>query len=172
MKRSVVAISNTWSILIASNGQTSTQIWQLMQTDGVDVEDRGVELQLAGGVGLLVLALLDVDALRRAFLLADLAGDAAQRAHRVGGVLGDEEGEVAVVLRQDGALLGILDRDQPRRVVEAAHEVFRGDGETFDDAGAEHGFLLDGEGEWRSGAGNQKKDQLQLRSAWSNLFGF
>src|SRR5262245_30818558 len=32
-KRSVVLSSNAVSISIASNGQTSTQIWQLMQTE-------------------------------------------------------------------------------------------------------------------------------------------
>ena len=32
-KRSSVASSNCVSILMASNGQTSTQIWQLMQTE-------------------------------------------------------------------------------------------------------------------------------------------
>ena len=57
----------------------------------------------------------------------------------VEGVLADEEGEIAVVFRQDGALLGILDRDHALGVIVAAHEVFRGNGETFDNTGAEHG---------------------------------
>jgi len=48
------------------------------------------------------------DALRRTFFLADLAGDAAERAHGIGGVFGDEEREVAVGLGQDRLLLGIL----------------------------------------------------------------
>ena len=42
-----------------------------------------IELRLADVVRLLVLALLDVDALGRTFLLADLAGDAAHALHRV-----------------------------------------------------------------------------------------
>ena len=56
----------------------------------VDVEDGGVELGFADGVGLLVLALLDEDALGRAFLLADLAGDAAQSRLPVGAVVDQE----------------------------------------------------------------------------------
>ena len=63
---------------MASNGQTSTQIWQLMQTEISMSKTRGIELQLADGIRLLVLALVDVDALGRAFLFANLAGDAAQ----------------------------------------------------------------------------------------------
>src|SRR5947209_6745274 len=79
--------------------------------------------QLAGGVRLLVLALLDINALRRAFLLADLAGDATQRAHRVVAALGDEKREIAIIFRQLGLLLRILHGGEARRIVEAADEI-------------------------------------------------
>ena len=49
----------------------------------IDVEGGRIKLRLAHVVGLLVLALNDVDALRRAFLLADLAGDTAQPGLRI-----------------------------------------------------------------------------------------
>jgi hypothetical protein len=45
----------------------------------IDVEDLGA----LEGLALLIALHDDVDALRRALLLADLAGHAAQRAHRV-----------------------------------------------------------------------------------------
>ena len=44
----------------------------------VDVEHFRIELRLAHVIGLLVVTLNNIDALRRALLLADLAGDAAQ----------------------------------------------------------------------------------------------
>jgi|SRR5207249_3025954 len=44
----------------------------------VDVEHLRIKLRLAHVIGLLVVTLNNIDALRRALLLADLAGDAAQ----------------------------------------------------------------------------------------------
>ena len=65
----------------------------------VDVEDGGIELHLADEVGLLVLALFDVDALRRAFFFADLAGDAAQAGFGVGAVV-EQEREIGALPRR------------------------------------------------------------------------
>ncbi len=69
-------------------------------------------MRLANVVGLLVLALGDENALRRTFLFADLAGDAAQASVRVVAVK-NEEWEVArgFLLRQP--LFGILHGRQP-----------------------------------------------------------
>ena len=88
----------------------------------IDVEDCGVELQLADGIRLFVRALFDEDALRRAFLFADLAGDAAHALLPVGAVV-DEEGKAARRLDLRQALLGILDRGQPVFADVAAEEI-------------------------------------------------
>jgi|GEM_PF-4012526 len=105
----------------------------------IDAKDGGVELEFAGGVRFLVLALLDDDALRRAFFFADLASDAPERTHGIGRILGDEKREVAIIFWQDRLLLWVLYRHHALRIVVAPGEVFRRDDETIDDAGAEHG---------------------------------
>ena len=53
----------------------------------VDVEDRRIKLRLAHVIGLLVVALNNIDALRRAFLLANFARHAAQPGLRIVGVV-------------------------------------------------------------------------------------
>ena len=101
----------------------------------IDVEDLGPLERLS----FLVPLHDDVDALRRTLLLANLAGHAAHGAIGVGWVVVDEEWEIAVVLRQLRALLGVLGRDVARRVVKAAREIFRGDREALEESGTEHG---------------------------------
>ena len=78
----------------------------------IDVEARGIKLRLAHVIRLLVLALLDVDALGRALFLADLAGHAAQAGLPVGAVV-DQKGKDARVLGGGNPLLRILHRRQP-----------------------------------------------------------
>src|SRR5206468_3291442 len=62
-------------------------------------------------IGLFVLALNYIDALRRAFLLANLAGHTAQTGVRIIAVVRQKR-KVPVVFRQRNALLRILHRDQ------------------------------------------------------------
>src|SRR5690606_14399835 len=51
----------------------------------------------------------------------------------------NQERKVAVVLRDRRFLFRILDRDHPLRIVVGAEEVLRRDGETLEDAAADHG---------------------------------
>ena len=104
----------------------------------IDVKDCWIQLGFAGGVRFIDGALVDVDAFRRALLLADLARDATERAHGINGVFGDEEREIAVGLGQLRRHLRILERRETRGIMEAAREVLRGDGQSFDYSGTEH----------------------------------
>lgn len=104
----------------------------------IDIENCRIELRFAGRIGLLVLALLYIDTLRRTFLLADLASDAAHGPLGILGVFRDKKRKVPVSLRQLGALLRVLGGDQPRRIMKTSQEVFRGNCEALEDAGAEH----------------------------------
>src|SRR6266850_1269923 len=75
----------------------------------IDIEHFGALLRLA----LLVAIHDDVNALRRALDLANLAGHAAHRASAVLIIVVHEERERARILGNLDALLGILDRHQP-----------------------------------------------------------
>ena len=90
----------------------------------IDVEARRIKLRLAHVVRLLVFALVDVDALGRAFFLADLAGHAAQAGLPVGAVV-DKKGKYARVLDGGNPLFRILDRRQPFFGDIAAGEILR-----------------------------------------------
>ena len=103
----------------------------------VDVEHQRLNLCLADIVRLLVLVFLDVDALRGAFLLANLAGHAAEPRHRLLAVE-HKEGEVAIVFFGRNPLFGILDGGQILLVPIASDEVFRRLRHSFDDSRAEH----------------------------------
>ena len=105
----------------------------------VDIEDGRVGLQLADGVGLLVGALLDEDALGRTLLLADLTGDAAHSGLPVRAIV-DQEGKAARSLNLRDAFLGILDRDQPVFADVAAEKVSGSLREAFEDAITDHGW--------------------------------
>ncbi len=78
----------------------------------IDVEPRGINLRLAHVIRLLVLALLDVDALGRALFLADLAGHAAHPSFPIGAVVHQKWKDARVFSRRY-PLLRILDRRQP-----------------------------------------------------------
>ncbi len=90
----------------------------------VNVEHRRIELLLAHEVRLLVLALLDVDAARRALLFADLARHAAQPRVRVLPVV-QQKRKHPRCFRQRQPLLRILHRRQPILLHIAAEEVPR-----------------------------------------------
>ena len=75
----------------------------------IDIEDLGIELRLADGVGLFIGAFLNENALRRAFFFADLAGDAAQALLPVLAVV-DEEGKI---------------RDRPQSAATALRDIER-----------------------------------------------
>ena len=106
----------------------------------VDVEDRRIKLRFAHVIGLLVLALDDVDALRRAFLLANLAGDAAQTGLRIV-VVENQERKIAVVLWQRNPLLRILHGDQPILLEITPDEISRRDRHALEYSGAKHLFI-------------------------------
>ena len=103
----------------------------------VDVEGRRIKLRLADVVRLLVLALDDVDALRRAFLLADLAGHAAQPGVRIVAVE-NEKREIAIVLRERSALLRILHCRHALLFEVAADEVAGRHGHALENPGSDH----------------------------------
>ena len=99
----------------------------------VDVENRGIQLRFADVIGLLVLALLDVDAFGRTFLFANLAGDAAQAFLPIIAVE-NEEGKLPHGLGQGLALFGILNGRQPFLGNIAPEKILGGDRHAFDDA--------------------------------------
>src|SRR5207237_6118321 len=76
-----------------------------------DVEDLRIKLGLAHVIRLLVVALSNIDALRRAFFLTNLARHTAQSGLRI--VVVNQDRKIAVVLRQRNSLLRILHRYQP-----------------------------------------------------------
>src|SRR5439155_18026232 len=77
----------------------------------VDVEDLRIKLGLAHVIRLLVVALNNIDALRRAFFFTNLARHAPQPGLRI--VVVNQYRKSAVVLRQRNSLLRILHRYQP-----------------------------------------------------------
>src|SRR5205807_224640 len=103
----------------------------------VDIENLRIELRFADVIRLLVLALLDVDALRRTFLLANLAGDATQARLRVVAVE-NQERKIARGFLRWKTFFGILDGRQPVCLDVTADEVTRRFRQTFYDAFAEH----------------------------------
>src|SRR5690606_13346156 len=103
----------------------------------VDVEHRRIELRLADMVRLLVLALLDVDALRRAFLLADLARHAAQAGLRIVPVV-HEKGKLPETLLQLHPFLGILNGHEPFPPEVRADEVAARLRHSLDESGSKH----------------------------------
>src|ERR1700731_747111 len=107
----------------------------------IDVKDRRIKLRLAHVIGLLVFALNNIDALRRAFLFADLAGHAAQARFRIIGVV-NEEWKVAIVLRQRIALFRILHRYEPLLLEITSDKVPRCDRHSPEYARADHRVLM------------------------------
>ena len=104
----------------------------------IDVERRRIKLRLADVIGFLVLALLDENALRRTFLLANLAGDTAQAGLRIGAVE-NEKRKLTRGFFQWDAFFGILDGRETRFVGITTDEIPRRLFQTLQDSGAEHG---------------------------------
>src|SRR5215510_7826098 len=77
----------------------------------IDIEHLRIKLRLAQVIGLLVVTLDDVDALRRTFLLANLARHATQSCVRIVAVI-NQERKISVVFRKRTALLWILHSNQ------------------------------------------------------------
>src|SRR5215468_3799982 len=77
----------------------------------VDVEHLRVKLRFAHVIGLSVITLDDVNALRRTFLLANFACHAAQSRVRIVAVV-NQERKIAIVFRKRTALLWVLHRNQ------------------------------------------------------------
>src|SRR5256886_8290109 len=103
----------------------------------IDVENIRIELRFADVIRFLVLALLDVNALRRTFLLANLAGDTAQARVRVIAVE-NQERKIARRFLGGQTLFGVLDRDQAFLVNITADKITRRFRQTFNNAFAEH----------------------------------
>src|SRR4029077_17377277 len=103
----------------------------------VDVEHLRVKLRFTHVIGLFVVALDDVNALRRTFLLANLASDAAQAGVRILAVI-NEKWKIPIVLRQRIPFFRILIRDQPLLVEITSDEVPRGHRHSLEYARADH----------------------------------
>src|SRR5437667_12448408 len=78
----------------------------------VDVEHLRVKLRFAHVIGLFVLALDDVNALRRTFLLTNFARHAAHPRVRIVPIE-NEKRKIPVIFREWTALLRVLHRNQP-----------------------------------------------------------
>src|SRR5438309_3779538 len=103
----------------------------------IDVEDLRVKLRFAHVIGLFIIALNDVDALRRTFLLANLAGDAAQA--RVGiVVVVNQERKIPIVFRKRTAFLRVLHRGQAFLLEITSDKVPCRDGHSLEYACANH----------------------------------
>src|SRR5205823_10628330 len=105
----------------------------------IDVEHRRIKLRLAHVIGLLVFALDDIDALRRALLLTYFARHTAQAGFWIIGVV-NEERKVPVILGKRNALLRILHGDQPVLLEITSGEVPRRDRHSLEYACADHVF--------------------------------
>src|SRR6516225_9804923 len=77
----------------------------------VDIEHLRIKLRFAHVIGLFVLTLNDVNALRRTFLLADLARYAAQPRMRILAVI-NQERKISVIFRKRTMLFRVLHRNQ------------------------------------------------------------
>src|SRR5215467_1656472 len=78
----------------------------------VDIEHLRIKLWFAHVIGLFVLALNDVNALWRTFLLANLARHAAQPRVGIFAVV-NQERKITIIFRKRTALLRVLHRSQP-----------------------------------------------------------
>src|SRR6266403_498613 len=103
----------------------------------VDVEHLRVKLRFAHVVGLLVIALDDVDALRRTFFLANLARHAAQSGMRIAPVE-NEKRKISIIFRQRIPFLRILHCNQSLLLEITSDEVPCGDRHPLKYARADH----------------------------------
>src|SRR5437763_4706941 len=103
----------------------------------VDVEHLRVKLRFAHVIGLFVLTLDDVNALRRTFFLANLASYATQTRVRIVIVV-NQERKISVIFRQWTALLRVLHRGQAFLLEITSDKVPRRDGHSLEYACANH----------------------------------
>src|SRR5262249_2399064 len=116
----------------------------------VDVETGGIELRFDDVVRLLVLALLDVNALGRTFLFTDLARHTPQAGVRISGVE-DQERELPRGFLERNPFLGIFHRGETTFVCITADEIPGRLDHALKNSAAQHG-TRDYMGE--SGGGN------------------
>src|SRR6516162_5718039 len=105
----------------------------------VDIEHLRIKLRLAHVIGLFVLALDNVNALRRTFLLANFARHAAQPRVRIVAVV-NQERKITVIFRKRTALLRVLHRDQTFLLKITSDKVTCRDGHSLEYACANHRF--------------------------------
>src|SRR6185503_12282866 len=103
----------------------------------VDVEHLWVKLRFAHVIGLFVVALNDVDALRRAFLLANFARHAAQPRVRIVPIE-NENRKIPVIFGKRTALFGVLHRSQALLLEITSDEVPCRDGHSLEYTCANH----------------------------------
>src|ERR1043166_151969 len=96
----------------------------------VDVESCRIKLRLPDVVRFLIFALNYIDALRRTFLLADLASHAAQPGVRIVAVK-NQEGKVAIIFGKRDTFFRILDRDEALFFEIASREIAKGNRHPF-----------------------------------------
>ena len=106
----------------------------------VDVEHRRIKLRLAHVVGLFVVALNNIDALRRTLLLADLAGHAAQSGFRI--VVINQNRKVAVVFWERISLFRILHGDQAVLLKIASGKIPERNRHSLQNSRADHWVLI------------------------------
>src|SRR5262245_36384199 len=105
----------------------------------VDVEDLRVKLRFAHVIGLFVLALNDVNALRRTFLLANFARHAAQPRMRIVAVV-NQERKIPIIFRKRTTLLRVLHCGQAFLLEITSDKVPCRDGHSLEYACANHRF--------------------------------
>src|SRR6516162_365834 len=103
----------------------------------VDIEHLRIKLRFTHVIGLFVLALDNVNALRRTFLLANFARHAAQPRVRIVAVV-NQERKIPVIFRKGTALLRVLHGNQPFLLKITSDKVPRRDGHSLEYSCANH----------------------------------
>jgi len=103
----------------------------------VDIEHSWVKLRLTHIVRFFVITLGDVDALRRTFLLANLARHASQTGFGIVAVV-NQEWKIPIIFRERVPLFRVLNGDQSFRYKIAADEVSRRNRHSLEYSRAEH----------------------------------
>src|SRR5204863_4134970 len=127
-------------ILVHLNGFEWTHLDANLATHAnrnVDVEHFRVELWFAHVIGFFVVALDDVNALRRTFFLANLARHTAQPGMRIVAVI-NQERKIAIIFGKRNSFLRILHRDKPVLLEITSDKIPRGDGHPLEYACANH----------------------------------
>ena len=106
----------------------------------VDVKGRRLELVFADKIWLFRLVFLNENALRRAFLFADLASDATKPLHRIAPVE-NKKRKVSIVLFSGDLLFRILDRGEVFRIMVTPDKILCRLSHPFNDSCAKHRFV-------------------------------